>query len=168
MRIVVVLPAPLRPRRPVMVPCRTEKETPSTARTAPNVLVISRTERTSVISRFFYRECGVLYADRVSGYFGAVSASARSQIVLTTRLMARSIPPIGESSRRGAANAGTDINTTKTSVTILTERERRIHPPYGSRERALLSNLEGALSIGVTGRDISLPQKVIRVTTWPR
>src|SRR5207245_8356335 len=49
--IVVVLPAPLRPRRPVMVPCWTEKETPSTARTAPNVLTISRTERTSLIRR---------------------------------------------------------------------------------------------------------------------
>src|ERR1700680_727696 len=50
-RMVVVLPAPLRPRRPVIVPCLTEKETPSTARTALNVFTISRTERTSVIRR---------------------------------------------------------------------------------------------------------------------
>src|SRR6185369_2873895 len=49
MRIVVVLPAPFRPKRPVMVPRRTEKETPSTARTSPNVLTTSRTARISDI-----------------------------------------------------------------------------------------------------------------------
>ena len=81
--------------------------------------------------------------------------------------MALPISPIGESSRLGAANAGTAMLATNASAAILSVRERRIHPPYGSRGRALLSNLEGALSIGVTGRDISLPQKVTRVTKSP-
>src|SRR5471032_504624 len=49
MRIVVVFQAPLRPRRPVIVPRRIEKETPSTARTSPNVLTTSRTARISDI-----------------------------------------------------------------------------------------------------------------------
>lgn len=84
------------------------------------------------------------------------SSGTKVRIILTIRVIARSNLPIGESSR-GAAKAGADIKTTKMSVAILTERERRIHPPYGSRERALLLNLEGALSLGVTGRDISLP-----------
>src|SRR6202043_114946 len=110
------------------------------------VFVISRTERTSVISRLSKR--GVLYAERKPMlYFGMV-ISARSKmclICLTTRLIALSKPPIGESSRRGAAKTGADIKTTKITVVILTERQRRIHPPCGSRERALLSNLEGAL-----------------------
>src|SRR5687768_11553087 len=48
-RIVVVLPAPLRPRRPVMVPRRTVNEIPSTARTSPNVFLTSRTARISPI-----------------------------------------------------------------------------------------------------------------------
>ena len=48
-RIVVVLPAPLRPRRPVIVPRRTVNETPSTARTSPNVFRTSRTARISAI-----------------------------------------------------------------------------------------------------------------------
>src|SRR5690349_13144002 len=47
MRMVVVFPAPLRPRRPVMVPRFTANETPSTARTVAKDLVMSRTERTS-------------------------------------------------------------------------------------------------------------------------
>src|SRR5947209_822733 len=50
-RMVVVFPAPLRPRRPVMVPCRTVKETPSTALTTPNVLTTSRTAKTTDIRR---------------------------------------------------------------------------------------------------------------------
>src|SRR5437899_10081972 len=74
------------------------------------------------------------------------------------RLIARSNRSNGESSRGGAANAGAAIKATKTSVAILFPRERRIHPPCGSRERALLSNLEGALNIGVTGRRKSLPR----------
>src|SRR5438309_1275763 len=48
-RMVVVFPAPLRPRRPVMVPRGTEKETPSTAWTAPNVFTTSRKARMSDI-----------------------------------------------------------------------------------------------------------------------
>src|SRR2546428_11707958 len=68
------------------------------------------------------------------------------------------MPSMGESSRRGDANAGAvAIKVTKTSAAILVVRERRIHPPSGSRERALLS--KGALSLGVTRTDISLPQK---------
>src|SRR5436309_15757631 len=61
-RMVVVLPAPLRPSRPVIVPFWMEKETPSTARTAPNVFTISRTDRTSLIRPLRYLERGVLYA----------------------------------------------------------------------------------------------------------
>src|SRR5688500_1886190 len=49
MRMVVVFPAPLRPSSPVMVPLRTLNETPSTARTSPNVFRISRTARMSAI-----------------------------------------------------------------------------------------------------------------------
>src|ERR1043166_9151450 len=50
-RMVVVFPAPFRPSSPVMVPRRTEKETPSTARTTPNVLTTSRTAKTTDIHR---------------------------------------------------------------------------------------------------------------------
>src|SRR5260370_30514106 len=51
MRMVVVFPAPFRPSRPVIVPRRTVNETPSTARTAPNVLTTLRTSNTTDISR---------------------------------------------------------------------------------------------------------------------
>src|SRR5260370_649170 len=160
--MVVVLPAPLRPRRPVMVPLRTEKETPSTARTAPNNLVISRTERTSVISRFSTESAAYCTLRRELCYFGGwISYKSKTwMICLKNRLIVCSISPNGESSRRGAANAGAvAINVTTTSVPILTHPQRPTHPPYGSRERALLLGLEGALSLGVTGKDISLPQK---------
>src|SRR3954449_183096 len=51
MRMVVVFPAPFRPRSPVIVPRRTVNETPSTARTAPNVLTTSRTSNTTDMRR---------------------------------------------------------------------------------------------------------------------
>src|SRR6266540_5052839 len=145
MRIVVVLPAPLRPRRPVIVPCWTEKETPSTARTAPKVFTTSRTERTSLIRRYC---CGVLYASQ-SHFYGLgspASGTSSGKIVLTICLKTRTIRStgfIGESSRFPEANAGAVVaKTTKTKVAILRDRERRIHPPYGSRERALHFTLE--------------------------
>src|SRR3954467_3753607 len=46
-RMVVVFPAPLRPSSPVIVPRWTVNETPSTARTAPNVFTTSRTDKTT-------------------------------------------------------------------------------------------------------------------------
>src|SRR6266851_8582993 len=102
-------------------------------------------------------------------YFGGNIMSPKSRTCLiwsTTRLIARPMLSKGESSR-DAAKAGIAKLATKNNVASLIPRERRIHPPYGSRERALLSNLEGALSIGVTGNSISLPKKVTRITTGP-
>src|SRR5262249_23311088 len=46
----VVLPAPFLPRSPVIVPGRTAKDTPSTARTSPKLLETPRTARTDCIS----------------------------------------------------------------------------------------------------------------------
>src|SRR5205823_13548820 len=67
-RMVVVFPAPFRPRSPVMVPRRTENETPSTARTAPNVLTTSRTARTTDIRRPLTGEVGnAAYCTRGGG-----------------------------------------------------------------------------------------------------
>jgi hypothetical protein len=49
-RMVVVFPAPFRPRSPVIVPRRTVNEIPSTARTSPKTLTMSRTARISPIA----------------------------------------------------------------------------------------------------------------------
>src|SRR3954453_2589329 len=66
MRMVVVFPAPLRPRRPVMEPRRTVNETPSTARTESKVLTTSRTERISTMTRL-QKKCGYCRGSGMGG-----------------------------------------------------------------------------------------------------
>src|SRR5882762_1717905 len=60
-RMVVVFPAPFRPSNPVIVPRWTVNETPSTARTSPNVFTTSRTDKTTDMRKLSERLVGVLY-----------------------------------------------------------------------------------------------------------
>src|SRR5688572_2410088 len=81
-RIVVVFPAPLRPSRPVIVPRRTVNETPSTARTFPNVFLTSRTAKISAIP-ILSTAPGIVRGEEEWGCGG--SGTRRNRVVVLRR-----------------------------------------------------------------------------------
>src|SRR3954452_20070091 len=139
--MVVVFPAPLRPSSPVIVPRWTVNETPSTARTVPNVFTTSRTDNTTDIRKLPGEQPAYCKRVGVQG-FGKDGSSKGFGIRILRMLLtiwpSRPKNPSCGVSRLGAADAAPAVTPTKsTAVAILAFAAVDIHPPSSSIELVL-------------------------------